>query len=116
MHTILFRPTLAVAFLALLFSTPALSQEYSISGKILDERRMALPGVNIRLVNFADTSLLIRTDTGPDGGFTISRVRPSAYRLDFTAIGRQPISLSPGRHRSQYRRKLTMAIVPVPLG
>jgi len=69
------------------------AQEYSVRGRIVDDKKVPLAGANIRLVNAEDTSEAIRAVAGEDGGFSVYRVKAGAYRLEVSEIGRKSVSV-----------------------
>ena len=80
-------------FLRLLFiglSTSAFSQTAQpgvITGEVQNDKKEALTGANVRLVDIADSSTSTATTTLKDGDFTLTNIRFGWYRLEITYIG-----------------------------
>ncbi len=96
-----------------MFSSEAVAQGFYIQGKILDEKNLPLSGVNVRLVNLADSSEEYRTDTNPDGIFSFSKILPKKYRLDATSVGHQKISNTVQVNGDLNLGQLVMTVLPV---
>lgn len=90
---------LAALFAMFLFFSPALAQdstpppaEVSLKGRFLDaSTRAAVPGVQLRLTNLADTSQTFRVVASDSGTFSIAHLKPSRYRLFALRLGYEPL-------------------------
>ncbi|HMD13896.1 MAG TPA: carboxypeptidase regulatory-like domain-containing protein, partial [Bacteroidota bacterium] len=96
-------------------SSEAVAQGFYVQGKIQDEKNSPLSGVNVRLVNLADSSETYHTDTNPDGIFSFSKIPPKKYRLDATSVGRQKISDTVQVRGDLNLDVLMMTVLPVPM-
>ena len=77
-------PTLLSAFFVLCFGTAdpldAQSTTASLSGKVCDPQRSALPQALI-VVTSRDTSRVLRTASDADGKFRLTALAPGVYEL-----------------------------------
>lgn len=84
----------AVLLLSVFMSSISFAQGRSIRGKIIDENKLPLSGVIIRLINSADSSKIRYVTTTNDGTFLFTNISSSDYRLEATAVGRREVSIS----------------------
>ena len=74
----------AFFFFTLLFSTNLLAQNTAIKGKIVDENKEALTGVNV----IADVSKSLATQTDFDGNYSLN-LPAGSYRIIYSFIGKE---------------------------
>ncbi|MBK7869686.1 MAG: TonB-dependent receptor [Saprospiraceae bacterium] len=80
--------------LMLLGAFVAQGQGFTLSGKFLDKgNNEPLIGVNIQLINQADTTQKAGLTTDVDGSFQFERLRPGNYKLLATYVGYQNFEL-----------------------
>jgi hypothetical protein len=80
------------ALALLLFSFTLFAQDGTLRGKVLDERALPLPFVNVRLLPAGKGSQpLGATLTDSTGRFSLSLPQAGAYRVELTAIGFAPL-------------------------
>lgn len=60
---------------------------YKITGKIVDEKEAALPFAIIRVMNFADTSVVKSISSNQDGDYEITQLRSGSYLLSVSIVG-----------------------------
>lgn len=60
---------------------------YKITGKIVDEKETALPFAIIRVMNFADTSVVKSISSNQDGDYEITQLRSGSYLLSVSIEG-----------------------------
>ena len=72
----------------LLISNLSFAQK-SVSGRILDDRKQAIPFANVLILNTKDSSFMKGNVADVDGNFTISQVASKPYLLNITTIGFQ---------------------------
>jgi len=93
--------TLIVSFACLVLRAQSVSG--TITGNLLDDKGKAVAGASIRLVFLADTNQARSTASGSDGSFEFSALPLGYYRINFSFIGLQTltidsISCRPERH------------------
>ena len=76
-------------YFILLFSTFLFSQEGSISGFVLSEESVPMPGANVAIKEIGIGSI-----TNEEGYFSIKGLEAATYTLDITYIGYKKISKS----------------------
>jgi len=79
--------TLTVFFLT------ANSQTGIIAGNVLDSTKKALTGVSVELVPFSDSNASRKTITDKNGGFLIDKISFGYYRLSFSYVGFQKLTI-----------------------
>jgi hypothetical protein len=75
-----------------LSSSLAFAQSCTVRGKTVDENKVSLPGVLVRLVNLSDSSKFYATSTNMDGTFSFRNILSQSYRLELTAVGSKDYS------------------------
>jgi hypothetical protein len=60
---------------------------YKITGKIVDEKEAALPFAIIRVMNFADTSVVKSFSSNQDGVYEITQLKSGSYLLSVSIVG-----------------------------
>lgn len=60
---------------------------YKITGKIVDEKEAALPFAIIRVMNFADTSVVKSISSNQDGDYEITQLKSGSYLLSVSIVG-----------------------------
>ena len=60
---------------------------YKITGKIVDEKEAALPFAIIRVLNFADTSVIKSISSNQDGDYEITQLKSGSYLLSVSIVG-----------------------------
>ncbi|RDC54915.1 TonB-dependent receptor [Pedobacter chinensis] len=58
-----------------------------ISGKIVDEKAVAVPFAIVRVLNFPDTTVVKSVATNSDGGFEITQLKNGNYILSISMVG-----------------------------
>jgi len=75
-------------FAALLLPSLAQAQVTSLKGRFVDPTsNSAVPGVQVRLTNFADTADVRKTTAKDDGSFEVTGLGVHSYRLEATRLG-----------------------------
>ncbi len=71
-------------------------QEYrgSLSGRVLDPSKAAVPGAHVTLTNTA-TNVRLTTDTNVEGNYTIPYLQPGTYSLRVENTGFKVFERSP---------------------
>ncbi len=80
------RPTLLFLLLLLLLASPALADRHTVSGTVVDDERLPLPGVTVVI-----KGTTIGTTTGIDGDYSLG-VHPDDT-LRFTFVGFQDLEV-----------------------
>lgn len=75
----------SLSILLLFFCARAVSQTYSISGTVLDEKNISFNSAEIKLTS--KDSIKLTTTTDKDGKFLIKQVTPGIYYLTISAHG-----------------------------
>ncbi|MDO1502141.1 outer membrane beta-barrel family protein [Winogradskyella maritima] len=65
----------------------ALSQEYKISGKVVDQNNSPISFANVLILNSEDDSFVSGTSTSDDGEFVFEAIAEGQYKLKVTFIG-----------------------------
>lgn len=109
---------LAAALLLLPALAHAQADTTSLKGKFQDSgSRAAVPGVQVRLVNLADTSDVRRITARDDGSFEIIGLAVHSYRLEATRLGYAPLrQIIRVTRRNQDAGVLALAPESVPVG
>jgi len=75
-----------------LSSSVAFAQSCTVRGEIVDDNKVPLPGVLVRLVSLSDSSKSYARSTDMEGNFSFANVLSQTYRLELTAVGRKNYS------------------------
>ncbi|HET9263104.1 MAG TPA: TonB-dependent receptor [Vicinamibacterales bacterium] len=87
----LLRIPVLVALCAGLSAAPALAQQRgTISGRVLDQGKLALPGATVTIVN-DDTGFTRTAVTSETGAFTIPNLEPGSYTVTIEMQGFRPV-------------------------
>lgn len=90
-RTQLIPPKLTFWLACLLFSQTSIFAQYTavtVSGMVKDGPTKAIvPFVNVVLKNAQDSSFVSGTISGDDGRFTLAKIKPGKYLLQFSSIG-----------------------------
>src|SRR5262245_10669655 len=79
---------------ALLLPAAAHAQVTSLKGRFVDPTNNApVPGVQVKLTNFADTSDVKRLTARDDGTFELTGLGVHSYRLEATRLGYSPLKI-----------------------
>jgi hypothetical protein len=81
------RRTAGLCALVALLLQGAASQQGSLHGRIVDQKRLPFSGAHIRLVDAADTLHVFLTEASQDGSFLLTQIPHGTYRLEVSAIG-----------------------------
>lgn len=82
------RPVLLITFLyVLVFTLSAQGQAKVINGLVKDLQNEPVPGATVRLVNVADSTLVVGELTSSSGKFAFKNLANSSYRLQVTSVG-----------------------------
>ncbi len=84
----------ASLLICVLLSSTSFAQEYSVRGKIIDEKKSPLPWVIVKLVNSPDSTKTYRSQTNVEGVFLFTGIPEATYKLEATAVGRRTISFA----------------------
>src|SRR3954467_8846511 len=72
-----------------------------VTGTVLDEKSKALEGTTVQLISLADTLKTTMVTTDGDGFFKISSIPFGYYRLRFSHVGLQPLTLDSIHFRAE---------------
>lgn len=83
------KPTkyLGLICLLLFVTEVAFSQEYTLSGKVINKQGMAIPLANVLLTRVSDSSLVTGSSTGDSGNFAIPKIEKGEYFIYASYIG-----------------------------
>jgi hypothetical protein len=85
--------------LALGGPAPALAQQVTVTGRIIDARQEPLLGVTIQLFPVRDSTALVVGITDVKGDFQVVAATPGAYKLRVSFVGfrrqTRPLTLGP---------------------
>lgn len=96
---------LGVFLLLLIAGIQAIGQ-VSVSGEIRDAKdKSKLPGVNVVLMNFKDSTKIVGATTNLDGAFVVNNVTSGMYQLRVSFVGYK-----------EYRQKVQVGNAPVQVG
>ncbi len=91
-----FMPLRAALFATLLLLSPATlwAQATSLRGTFQDpSTRTPVPGVQVKLTSFTDTSDVHRATARDDGTFEVTGLGVHSYRLEATRLGYTPLKI-----------------------
>ncbi|GGZ70203.1 outer membrane beta-barrel protein [Algibacter mikhailovii] len=81
-----------ISCLVLLCSFLSFSQEYSISGKLIDINDEPIAYANVVLLDMQDSNPIFGTTTNESGDFTVSNIKPEKYEIKITYLGFKPFT------------------------
>jgi uncharacterized surface anchored protein len=81
-------PLLVLVLLAFFTSITAQTYRGSVRGTVYDPNRAAVPGAEIKLIS-TETNQTRTVESDAEGNYTISELRPGAYKLEVTKDGFQ---------------------------
>ena len=81
-------PLLVLVLFALFTSITAQTYRGSVRGTVYDPNRAAVPGAEIKLIS-TETNQTRTVESDAEGNYTISELRPGAYKLEVTKDGFQ---------------------------
>ncbi|MCC1483421.1 TonB-dependent receptor [Winogradskyella sp. E313] len=76
------------------FSFVAFAQEFSVSGKVVDESKQAISYANIILQTTSNATFVKGTSTDDNGNFVLNAIEPGEYLLKISFIGYKTIEKS----------------------
>jgi outer membrane receptor protein involved in Fe transport len=88
-------------FALLLVWSPGLFAQGLVIGNVLDEKKKALEGATVRLSGMQDSMYRSSTITDKNGSFSITDIPFGLYRLSFTSVGYQPVTLDSLHFRAE---------------
>jgi vitamin B12 transporter len=82
------KATLAIMFAAMTLNASAQNENRSITGTVTDKNKQPMPGANVLLLNYPDSSYVYGTATASNGSFSL-KARLGKYMLSVSMTGFQ---------------------------